>query len=65
MQSPASLAVAYRDNGRKLTPQRQLIFQLMHENETHPTAEELYDQASAQMPGISLRTVYQTLNELA
>ena len=65
MQSPASLAVAYRDNGRKLTPQRQLIFQLMHENETHPTAEELYDQASAQMPGISLRTVYQTLNEIA
>ena len=51
--------------GRKLTPQRQLIFSLMHDNQTHPTAESLYRFASAQMPGISLRTVYQTLNELA
>jgi Fe2+ or Zn2+ uptake regulation protein len=51
--------------GRKLTPQRQLIFSLLHNNQTHPTAESLYGVASAQMPGISLRTVYQTLNELA
>ena len=31
----------------------------------HPTAEVLYSEASAQMPGISLRTVYQTLTDLA
>lgn len=64
MLSPIDLAAKYRSNGRKLTPQRKLIFQLMHENEMHPTAELLFAEASAQMPGISLRTVYQTLSEL-
>ena len=65
MQSPTALAALYRSHGRKVTPQRQLLFQLMHENDQHPTAEALFAEASAQMPGISLRTVYQTLNELA
>ncbi|TRZ73191.1 MAG: transcriptional repressor [Actinobacteria bacterium] len=65
MHSPAELATQFRSMGRKLTPQRQLIFSLLHNNQSHPTAESLYGVASAQMPGISLRTVYQTLNELA
>lgn len=65
MRAPVELATAFRAQGRKLTPQRQLLFQLMHENGTHPTAEALHTMASASMPGISLRTVYQTLNELA
>ena len=65
MNSPTVLAAAYRAQGRKLTPQRQLIFSLLHDNRTHPTAEALYATASHKMPGISLRTVYQTLNELA
>ena len=65
MNSPTVLAAAYRAQGRKLTPQRQLIFSLLHDNTTHPTAEALYATASHKMPGISLRTVYQTLNELA
>ncbi len=65
MRSPVELASAFRAQGRKLTPQRQLLFRLMHDNGTHPTAEALYTMASAKMPGISLRTVYQTLNDLA
>lgn len=36
----------------------------MHDNVTHPTADALFDEASKRMPGISLRTVYQTLDEL-
>ena len=31
---------------------------------TRPAADELFAEASARMPGISLRTVYQTLNDL-
>ena len=31
----------------------------------HPTAESVYAAVSAEMPTISLRTVYQTLNDLA
>lgn len=64
MQHPAQLTEAFRANGLKLTPQRQLLFRLLHENSTHPSAEALYAVASQQMPGISLRTVYQTLTDL-
>jgi Fe2+ or Zn2+ uptake regulation protein len=37
----------------------------MHGNTMHPTADALFSEASVQMPGISLRTVYQTLTDLA
>lgn len=59
------MATAFRAAGLKVTPQRQLLFRLLHGNETHPTAETLYDIAASEMPGISLRTVYQTLTDLA
>ena len=65
MKTPAELTSTFRVNGLKVTPQRQLIFRLMHGNLTHPTADALFTAASVQMPGISLRTVYQTLTDLA
>jgi len=65
MRTPDELAVAFRAAGLKVTPQRQLLFRLLHCNEMHPTAETLYAVAVAEMPGISLRTVYQTLTDLA
>ncbi len=65
MHSPAIVASKYREQGRRLTPQRKLLFALMHGNETHPTAEGLFAVASRRLPGISLRTVYQTLDELS
>src|SRR4029079_14811935 len=64
MRQPAELAAAFRERGLKITPQRQLLFALLHENPTHPTAEALFAVASERMPGISLRTVYQTLTDL-
>jgi Fe2+ or Zn2+ uptake regulation protein len=64
MKSPTELAEAFRAKGLKVTPQRQLLFSLLDDNTTHPTAEALYTIASAQMPGISLRTVYTTLSDL-
>ena len=65
MRSPADLTDAFRAAGLKVTPQRQLLFRLLHGNTAHPSAEVLFEQASEAMPGISLRTVYQTLNDLA
>ena len=65
MKSPTELSEAFRANGLKVTPQRQLLFRLMHGNTMHPTADALFSDASGQMPGISLRTVYQTLTDLA
>jgi Fe2+ or Zn2+ uptake regulation protein len=65
VHTPTELATAFRAAGLKVTPQRQVLFRLLHDNHTHPTADALYLSASSQMPGISLRTVYQTLNDLA
>ena len=64
MKSPAELVDAFRAQGLKVTPQRQLLFRLLHDNDQHPTADNLYARASEEMPGISLRTVYQTLTDL-
>jgi Fe2+ or Zn2+ uptake regulation protein len=65
VKSPADISAAFRAQGLKMTPQRQAIFAALHNNPTHPTAEAVYDTVRAQMPSISLRTVYQTLNDLA
>ena len=64
MKSPTELAAAFRAQGLKVTPQRQLLFTLLEGDTTHPTAEGLYARASTHMPGISLRTVYTTLTDL-
>ena len=47
-----------------MTPQRQVIFRLLHGNDEHPTVEALYEAARAEMPTISLKTVYQTVHDL-
>ena len=54
MRSPEELTVAFRAAGLKVTPQRQLLFRLLHNNDTHPTADTLFTEASGLMPGISL-----------
>lgn len=64
MRSPSELADAFRSSGRKLTPQRERIFRVLHANLTHPTAEAVHAAVVADMPSVSLRTVYATLHEL-
>lgn len=64
MRSPAELVDVFRAQGLKVTPQRRLLFRLLDHNDQHPTAEALHARASAEMPGISLRTVYSTLTDL-
>jgi Fe2+ or Zn2+ uptake regulation protein len=65
VRSPDQLTPAFRARGLKVTPQRQAIFRALHGATTHPTAEAVYAVVSREMPTISLRTVYQTLNDLA
>ncbi len=65
VRSPAELTELFREQGLRVTPQRQCIFRLLEGNDRHPTAEWVYQQARSQMPTMSLKTVYQTLNDLA
>jgi Fe2+ or Zn2+ uptake regulation protein len=65
MQSVEALTEQFRARGLKVTPQRQSIFRALASSTVHPTAESVYALVSAELPTISLRTVYQTLNDLA
>jgi len=64
VKSVEELTVRYRATGMKVTPQRQAIFRALQHADEHPTAESVYSEVSAEMPTISLRTVYQVLNDL-
>ncbi len=64
MKSPAELTELFRAQGLKITPQRVSIFRALHGSAEHPSAEAVYEQVRVEMPSISLRTVYQTLNDL-
>ena len=65
MRTPTELTELFRSRGLKVTPQRQCIFRLLHGDEAHPTAETVYQAALAEMPTMSLKTVYTTLSDLA
>src|SRR4051794_27172549 len=65
MRSPAELTELFRARGLKVTPQRQGIFGVLHDSQAHPTAESVLAAARVTMPTLALKTVYQTLNDLA
>jgi Fe2+ or Zn2+ uptake regulation protein len=65
VKSPEVLTELFRDGGRKVTPQRRAVFEVLHEHPAHPSAEAVHDAVTRAMPTVSLRTVYQTLHDLA
>jgi Fe2+ or Zn2+ uptake regulation protein len=57
----AELAGLLRERGLRATSQRVVMHRLLRERTRHVTAEELLSEASEKLPGISLPTVYATL----
>lgn len=51
-----------RDEGCRLTPQRQIIIDTLCAMNGHTTIGELYGQVHRQAPTIDLATVYRTMN---
>ncbi len=64
MESVIQIIEAYRETGRKITPQRHAVMSVLAGNRTHPTAEAVHTAVTATMPTVSLRTVYSVLAEL-
>ena len=64
MKDTGTLTTIFREQGLRVTPQRQAIFRLLEGDDSHPTVESLFDRARAEMPTISLKTVYQTVHDL-
>jgi Fur family peroxide stress response transcriptional regulator len=53
-----------KEKGVRFTPQRQAILEFLLGTDTHPTADEIYNHVKAKFPGVSLGTIYNTLNML-
>jgi Fur family ferric uptake transcriptional regulator len=53
-----------RSAGCRVTAQRLLLLQLLHDSKGHAGADDLYHLARARDPRLSLSTVYRTLNKL-
>jgi len=59
-----SCIVTMKEMGLKLTPQRRLIADILHDNENCLTAEEIISYVQSRMQGISKSTIYRTLELL-
>ena len=53
-----------RENGHRLTPQRMLVIEALHNADKHISAEELYEQLHSRYPYANISTVYRTLELL-
>ena len=65
MKTVDELTELFRANGRKVTAQRRCIFRVLQGDVTHPSAEAVHAEVSREMETVSLKTVYQTLHDLA
>jgi Fe2+ or Zn2+ uptake regulation protein len=64
VKTVAELSELLRARGQKVTTQRQHIFHALEGNTFHPSADQVYEAVRRDVETISLKTVYQTLNEL-
>ena len=53
-----------KNEGIRFTPQRQAILEFLLESRSHPTADEIYHHVKEKFIGVSLGTIYNTLNML-
>ena len=63
MSHHTGLIESVRGKGYRMTPQREMILDAIHE-EGHITADEIYQWVRAKSPAINLTTVYRTLELL-
>lgn len=59
-----ALSTALRERGQRVTPQRLVIARALEEMQRHATAEVVFSDVARRMPGVSLPTVYATLELL-
>lgn len=58
------MEVASLPLGRRMTPQRRLVYETLAATDAHPDAEQLIAMVRSRDPGVSVATVYNTLRLL-
>lgn len=53
-----------REQGHRLTPQREMVILALHEADGHLSADDIYARVQAQNPYVDRSTVYRTLELL-
>lgn len=64
MSCGARLAQAMREKGFRVTAQRAIILETIAHMQGHISAQEVFERASARLPGLNLATVYRTVESL-
>ena len=64
MQSLEKIFEVYKQKRMTLTPERKLIIELLHQDTSHPTIDEIHQRARQQMPDIPRTLIYNTITEL-
>jgi len=59
-----SCSKVLKEKGYRLTPQRRLILDILHNENNHLTAEAIYEKIKKQITGVNISTVYRTLDLL-
>lgn len=60
--TPERMRGLFRAHGLRCTKQREMIYAALATTDLHPTAEELFQAVRQDDPGLSLATVYNTLD---
>ncbi len=64
VETESILRRALEQSGQRYTEQRAAVFRFLRSTEAHPTADEVFLSVRADVPGISLATVYKSLETL-
>src|SRR3954452_2740040 len=63
-QLDEDLGAVLRERGQRVTSQRLVIHRVLHELDAHATADDVLAAVADRLPGVSLPTVYATLELL-
>jgi Fe2+ or Zn2+ uptake regulation protein len=58
------LRTALEETGHRYTEQRAAVYRFLFSTTSHPNADEVFREVRADLPGISLATVYKSLETL-
>src|SRR4051794_36673455 len=58
----SQLTELLRTRGQRVTPQRLVIHRVVRQRAQHVTADEVLEAVAGQLPGVSLPTIYATLD---
>jgi Fur family ferric uptake transcriptional regulator len=64
MSGHFNLIEGLRQQGYRLTPQREMVLEAVHESQGHVSAEEIYAKVQVRNPYVHISTVYRTLELL-